>query len=209
MAKSLLGFWALVATSAFAQTEADQPAMVSAIQERAYRMQHELDLSLGVLPLDPFSKGLFARGTYAIHFTDAVAWEVVKGGYSYTAKTELRNQLERDFGILPTAFDQIQFFFGTDILLKPLYGKLSVANRWVVHGEFFVLLGASLFKFSTTAGDFRPGLDVGLGGRLFLNKTFSVRLDIEENFLVAIPSLNFTNVMAMSLSLGINIGATE
>lgn len=205
----LLGVCMLAAASAFAQDPADQPDAVSAIQERAYRMQHELDLSVGVLPIDPFSKGLFVQGGYTAHFTDTFAWEIVKGGYSFTAKTELRNQLERDFGTLPTAFDQVDFFFGTDVLLKPLYGKLSVGNRWVVHGEFFVILGASLFKFSTSATDFRPGIDVGIGGRLFFNKVLSLRLDLNENFLVSIPSFNFTNVMAMSLSLGINIGATE
>lgn len=209
MFRVLVAAGALLASGAGAQTEADQPDAVTAIQERAYRMQHEIDVSVGVLPLDPFSKGLFAQAGYTAHFTDGFAWEVVKGGYSFTAKTELRNQLERDFGTLPTAFDEIQFFLGTDVLFKPFYGKMSVANRWVVHGEFFLLLGGSVFKFSQSARDFRPGVSVGLGGRLFLNKVLSLRLDLTEHFLLSIPGLTFTNVMSMSLSLGINIGATE
>lgn len=203
----LVGLVGLVAASAFAQ-DAEHPDAVSAIQERAYRMQHEVDLSVGVLPLDPFSKGLFAQAGYTAHFTDFFAWEVARGGYSYTVKTELRNQLERDFGTLPTAFDQIQFFLGTDVLFKPFYGKMAVGNRWVVHGEFFLLLGGSVYKY-TQATDFRPGVTAGLGARVFLNKVLSLRLDVTENFLVSIRDLNFTNVMSMSLSLGINIGATE
>ncbi len=179
-------------------------------------MQHELDLSVGLLPLDPFSKGLFAQGSYTLHFTDFFAWQIARGAYSYTAKTALRNQLERDFGFLPPAFDEIQFFFGTDILLKPLYGKLAVMNKAVLHGEFFVILGATLFKFTNA---FRPGVNLGIGARIFLNRTLSLRLDITDNIVIPLGAgtqigqilagQTLTNVMAMSLALGINIGATE
>ena len=207
MLRALVVVCALVTFPALAQDVPDQPNAATAVQERAYRMMHELDLSVGVLPLDPFSKGLFAQGSYTAHFSDTFAWQVVRGAYSYTAKTELRSQLERDFGFLPTAFEQIQFFFGTDILLKPLYGKLSVMNRWVVHGEIFVIIGATIFKFTTSL---RPGVNLGLGGRIFLNKTLSLRVDVTDNVVIPLGAgQNLTNVMAMSLSLGINIGATE
>ena len=49
----------LSSSVAFAQTEdLENPGTVSAVQDRAYRLQHELDLSVGVLPLDAFYKGL-------------------------------------------------------------------------------------------------------------------------------------------------------
>ena len=198
---------ALAAARASAQEVPDLPDSVSAVQERAFRMQHEVALSVGMLPLDPFSKGLFAQGSYTAHFSDFFAWQVARGAYSYTLKTELRGQLERDFGFLPTAFEEIQFFFGSDILIKPLYGKLTVMNKVDVHGELFVILGATLFKFTTAL---RPGVNLGIGARIFMNRTLSLRLDITDN--VDIPlgaGQTLTNVMAMSLSLGINIGATE
>lgn len=207
LSRVLVAVCALVASSAFAQDAADEPQAVSAVQERAYRMQHEFALSVGLLPLDPFSKGLFAQGSYTAHFSDTFAWQIGRGAYSFTAKTELRNQLERDFGFLPTAFEEIQFFFGTDILWKPLYGKLSVTNKWVVHGEFFLIVGASVFKFTKAL---RPGVDLGLGGRLFLNKVLSLRIDVVDSVVIPLGAgQTLTNVMAMTLSLGINISATE
>lgn len=207
MSRVLLGLCALVAARSSAQELADKPDAVSAVQERAYRMQHEFDLSVGLLPLDPFSKGLFAQGSYTAHFSDVFAWQIVRGAYSYTAKTSLREQLERDFGVLPPAFEEVQFFFGTDILLKPLYGKLSVMNKFVLHGELFVILGATLFKFTTSL---RPGVNLGIGGRIFLNRTLSLRLDITDNVVIPLGAgQSLTSVMAMSLGLGINIGATE
>ena len=208
-----MGLCALLAASSFAQ-EADQPEGVTAVQERTYRMMHEIDLSVGLLPLDPYSKGLVGQASYTIHFSDFVAWQVARGGYSYTAKTALRSQLERDFGVLPTAFEDVQFFVGTDVLLKPLYGKLSVMDRWVVHGELFFIVGATVFRFKVPSDKFgegfRPGVNLGLGGRLFLNKVFSLRLDVTDNVVIPLGAgRSVTNVMAITLALGINIGATE
>jgi outer membrane beta-barrel protein len=199
----------LVPAVSFAQTQdLENPGTVSAVQDRAYRMQHELDLSVGVLPLDAFYKGLFAQVSYTAHFSDTFAWQVGRAAYTYAAKTGLREQLERDFGVLPTAFEEVQFFFGTDIIWKPFYGKISVMNKSVVHAEVFLLLGATLFKFTNA---FRPGVNLGGGLRVFLSRWVSFRLDVTDNVVIPVGggSTNFTNVMTMTLALGINFGATE
>lgn len=209
MLRALIALCLLVPAVASAQfQELENPGTVSAIQERAYRMQHELDLSVGVLPLDAFYKGLYAQVSYTAHFTDFFAWQVGRAAYSYAAKTGLREQLERDFGVLPTAFEEVQFFFGTDLLFKPFYGKLSVMNKSVVHGEVFFILGASLFKFTNA---FRPGVNVGGGARVFVNRWVSFRLDVTNNFVIPIGggSTTLTNVMTTTLSLALNFGATE
>ncbi len=198
-----------LAAPALAQLdELENPGTVSAIQQRAYRMQHELTLSGGVLPLDAFYKGLYGQVAYTAHFTDHFAWQIGRFAYSYAAKTSLREQLERDFGVLPTSFEEVQFFFGSDVIWKPFYGKFSVLNNWVWHVEAFLLLGASAFKFTNV---FRPGVNVGLGFRLFLNQWVSLRLDVTNNIVIPIGggSQALTNVMCINLGLGFNFGATE
>ncbi len=209
MQRALIVVTLLLASVASAQLEEfENPGTVSAIQDRAYRMQHELNLSVGILPLDAFYKGLYAQVGYVVHFTDSFAWQVGRGAYTYAAKTGLREQLERDFGVLPTAFEEVQFFVGTDLMWKPLYGKLSILNRGVVHGEVFLLLGATVFKFTNA---FRPGINIGGGGRVFVSKWVSFRLDVTNNVVLPVGggATNFLNVMTMTLSLGINFGATE
>ncbi len=194
---------------AFAQAEElENPGTVSAVQERAYRMQHELNLSIGILPLDAFYKGLYAQVGYAFHFTDSFAWQVGRGAYVYSARTGLRDQLERDFNVLPTNFEEVQFFVGSDLIWKPLYGKLSVLNKYVVHGEVYLLVGATIFKFTSA---FRPGINLGIGGRLFLSKYASLRLDVTENLVLPTggAAKTFANVMTITLGLGINFGGTE
>ncbi|MFZ5444934.1 MAG: outer membrane beta-barrel domain-containing protein [Myxococcota bacterium] len=206
MLRALVALSVLCSTLAFGQEEEVSP--LAAVQERTYRMQHEFALGVGVLPIDPYTKGLFAQFGYTAHFTDTFAWNVARGGYSYSLKTELRNQLERDFGFLPTAFEEVQFFVGTDVVWTPVYGKLSIANKWDLHGEFFLYVGATLFKYTL---NFRPGVNLGLGGRVFFNRALSLRLDLTDD--VVIPtgaaSPNLGNVMQLSLSLALNLGATE
>lgn len=190
--------------------ELENPGSVAAIQDRAYRMQHELGLSVGVLPLDAFTKGLYAQVGYTVHFTDTFAWTVGRGAYSYAVNTGLRDQLQRDFGVLPSNadFDAVQFFVGSDIMWSPLYGKVSVLNRSVLHGELFLLLGGTLFKFTQT---FRPGVNLGGGVRLFASQWVSFRLDVTDNIVLPIgaSAKSIMNVMTLTLTLAINFGATE
>ncbi len=212
MHKALVVSFALVSlvpAAALAQVEElENPGSVSAIQERAYRMQHELDLAAGILPLDAFYKGLYVQVGYVYHFTDTFAWQVGRGSYVYSARTGLREQLERDFGVLPTTFEEVQFSVGSDLMWKPFYGKLTVLNRAVVHGEVYFLLGATLFKFTNA---FRPAVNLGGGGRIFVSKYVSFRFDVTDA--VVLPTgggaTGLLNVLTMTLSLGVNFGSTE
>lgn len=195
----------LIAAAATAQTEAlENPGRISAIQERAFRMNHELTVTAGVLPIDAFYKGLYAQLGYTYHFNDSFAWTVGRGGYSYNLGTGLREQLERDFGVLPTTFDEVNFFVGSDVLWTPFYGKFALLNRWVLHLDFHLIGGASVQKF--TQSGFRPGVDLGGGLRVFQNRWVSYRLDVMDT-VVVIPKP--TNVLSVSLSLALNFGATE
>src|SRR5687767_13524288 len=90
----------LSSAQAFAQAEElENPGRVSAVQERLFRMNQELSLGVGTLPLDAFYKGFGPQVTYTFHFSDTFAWQVGRGMYSYPAYTGLRQQLERDFGV--------------------------------------------------------------------------------------------------------------
>ena len=207
--RALIGLCLLVPTLAAAQLQdLENPGSVSAVQERAFRMRHELDLSIGTLPLDAFYVGLFAQVGYTAHFSDTVAWQIGRAAYNYAARTGLRENLERKFNVLPTAFEEVQFFFGSDLIWTPFHGKLSVLNKWVVHGEVFLILGATLFKFTNA---FRPAVNLGLGGRVVLTPNVSIRLDLTDNVVVPVGggSVTFLNVMATTLSLAINFGAPE
>jgi outer membrane beta-barrel protein len=201
--KALVGLILVAPALAFAQSEElENPGTVSAVQERAYRMSNELVLGIGALPLDAFYKGYYGQAQYVFHFTDSFAWGA-RGAYSYNVSTGLRDQLERDFGVLPTAFDEVQYFIGSDLMWSPFYGKTTLLNTAVLHFEDYLLLGVTVFKFTN---HFRPAVNLGVGMRLFHNKYLSYRIDFTNNFVISDKPFN---VMTVQLQLAINFGATE
>ncbi len=204
-------WWTLLLPSvALAQVEElENPGTVSAVQERKYRMQHELSLGVGVLPLDAFYKGLTAQVAYTYHFTDYFAWQVGRGAYSYNVSTGLRQQLERDFSVLPTAFEEVNWMVGSDLVWSPLYGKSSWLNNSVAHFEGWLLLGATVLKLTGgegKLGGFRPAVNLGIGFRLFMSKHVSLRLDVTNNIVILDRVFN---VPTLQLAGALNLGATE
>lgn len=201
----LLVFLWLVPAVALAQTEElENPGVVSAVQERTYRLHHELNLGFGTLPLDAFSKGVYPTLSYVYHFSDHFAWQVGRGGYVYNINSGLREQLERDFAVLPTAFDEVQYFVGSDVMWSPIYGKTSVLNKHVLHFEMYLLGGASVLKLSNSG--FRPALDAGLGARLFQSKWMSYRLETTWSATVAQKPQLVANIQLLA---ALNFGASE
>ena len=108
--------------------------------------------------------------------------------------------------MLPTAIDEINWFVGSDIMLKPFYGKSAVLNTWMLQYEAYFLIGASLFKF--TVGGFQPGVTLGGGIRLFQTRYVSYRLDVTDT-LVFNNKLKISQVIAIQLMLGLNFGSGE
>lgn len=205
--KALALILASVSSIAFAQVapteELENPGTVSAVQERNFRMNHELALGVGVLPLDAFYKGLSVQLGYTYHFSDSFAWQVGRGLYSYNLNTGLRNQLERDFAVLPTQFEEVQYMVGSDLVWTPLYGKGAILNRKVAWFEGFLVAGGSALKLTT---GFRPAINIGVGARLFTSKYVSFRFDATNNFVI---SDRLLNVPTLQLSAALNFGATE
>jgi outer membrane beta-barrel protein len=208
--KALLLCLTLLPSLALAQAEAlENPGDVAAVQDRLYRLNHELTLGIGVMPADAFYKGYFAGVGYTYHFTDSFAWQVGRGSYNYNVKTSLRRQLERDFGVVPTATafeDEVQWMVGSDVVFSPIYGKMAFFNQKVLHFEAFALGGLTIFKLNTAAG-FRPAANVGLGLRFFTTQSLSLRLDVTNNFLFTGPRV--VNVPTLQLATAFNFGATE
>ena len=191
---------ALSATAGAAEYEADDTGDVAAIQNRTYHMGQEFDFSLSLLPYDAFYKAIAPEVSYTFHFTDALAWEAVRFGYALDFDTNLKSQLLQ-LGAQPTAFPEVQLFLASDVVWSPVYIKAALVNHYVVYGEFYGILGGAAFK-NTDA--WRPAGTIGLGGRLFLTKVLSLKLEVRDYVVIGAD-----NVVDVNLGLGINFGASE
>ena len=202
--KNLLVLLLLVPGASFAEDdELEDPGTVRAIQERAYQLRHELTVGLGVLPVDAFYKGLTFQLGYSYHFSDTFAWQVGRAMYSYNLATGLRRQLERDFGVLPTEFEQVEWMFGSDVVFSPLYGKTALLNRAIVHFELFGIGGGSGVK---TQEGIRPAARLGGGVRVFTERGPSFRFDATNDFVLARRPFN---VLTLAASVALDFGGGQ
>jgi len=167
-------------STASAQLEfgAERPRVFS-IQRRPYRLGHEFQLGLGVLPLDAFYVGVVATAGYTYHFSDFWAWEIAGAGYSLNIGTGLKGHLFDEYGVEPVqgGGEQITVMASTSMVVKPLFGKLAIFNADVIYSETFFVAGIGpLMK-----GDFwRPAINLGAGMRFWSGPALSWRLDVRD-----------------------------
>jgi outer membrane beta-barrel protein len=205
----------LAPLAAWAQEELENPGVVLAVQDRTYRMNSELFLAVGVLPLDAFTKGISGQVSYTFHFSDSFAWQIGRFLYSQNVATGLQSQLTRDFGVNPTAFPQTIWIAGSDVMWTPIYGKFAWLNSSVAHFEIYGLAGVSVanqrvssdIAAGTTSTQFLPGADLGIGWRFYISKAVSLRLEVTDNILFA--SSGIQNIMVVNVGVAFNFGSTE
>jgi outer membrane beta-barrel protein len=193
-----------------------------AIQRPKYQMAHEISLSLGLMPLDAFQKGLIANLSYTVHIEEYVAWEVFHLTAAHLTSTDLRDELIDTFAIPPADFAAPRFMATTGVELSPVYGKQVFLNDIVVHQALFIgihggiIIGdrrdpvSGAFDFGDSLSDVRPAVGIGLGYRLFLTKTLSIRADARDflSFKDAKrqnESTEIENVLSLTFGFSVNL----
>jgi outer membrane beta-barrel protein len=154
------------------------------IQNRKFKLLHEVSLLGGGLPVDPFYKGITTTMGYTLHFTDFFGIEFVQFTYSFNLDTKLKKELIRTAlskGELPPDFPEIEWIADVaHVVVKPLYGKEAVFNTKVVHLEAFGRFGPTFVRRSGTTESFAFGFDAGFGLRFWLQDWVAVRFDLAE-----------------------------
>jgi hypothetical protein len=210
-----LALGVLVPLSAHAQEEEDR----AAIQRKKYLMAHELRLSVGAMPVDPFEKGWSASLAYTVHF-EYISWEIfqITGAFLLT-NTDIKDELIDTFAIPPEDFAAPRFVATTGLEAAPFYGKQALFNGAILHQSLLIgLYGGVIFgdreTIADTFGDVRPCLGIGLGWRFFVDEAISFRLDVRDfvDFRRAIRAnekFDVENVLLATLSLSFNFGRDD
>ena len=160
-------------------SEVDETAPTYAVQNRRFNLKHEINLEVGVLPINAFTKGLTLGGGYTYHFNDLWAWEIAQFHYAFGLDTSLKQQLVENFQVQPTQITSLNYFGSSSLVLKPLYGKLALSNRWVLHMEVYLDLGPAIGVY-TNPQLLTFGLNAGGGFRFHLSEHVSLRLDFRD-----------------------------
>lgn len=160
---------------------------VMAVQNRQHGGTHELMIQGGLLPLDAFTKGATVNGSYTLHFSNLVAWELIHFVQAFHYDTDLRGKLAT-FEIQEAPFEIVERIATSSIVWKPIYWKGAFLNDTILHGEFFGLVGGGLGWFTRSE---RPGVNAGVGTRVFFNEWLSLRVDIRYHWFFEDSVLDF------------------
>ena len=180
-----------------------EEGQVFAIQKKPYQLKHELNASVGVLPMDAFYKGVTFGGGYTYHFSHHFAWEVFQILASQNVDTGLKDDLQDYFAIEPSAFREVDFLANTNVVFIPLYGKMTWLNRKVVRMECSVTAGGGVAQYTeyersgassySENKQYEISANFGMGLRFYLSEHFSLRLDLRDymNFVDGVDHVAF------------------
>lgn len=170
-----------------------------AVQNRLHSPTHEFTAWVGTLPMDAFVKGLSFTGAYTLHFNELVAWEIGQFTYSYGLDTGLKEELANlPQPVGPTPFETTRYFISSNVMFKPIYGKLALLNSSIIHGELYLMAGVGYGWLTITS---RPIVDAGVGLRLYAGDYLSFRFDIRDYLFFNLEDLHNELWLALGISV--------
>jgi outer membrane beta-barrel protein len=188
-----------------ALAEETQAGELYSIEKRDLLGTHELSASLGALPIDAFAKGLTLRGSYSYHFTHLFGWEIIGGLYSFNFDSGLKQKLRDTYEVQPTEMGELSWILDSNVIVRPLYGKITALNNKILTGELFFNLGYALGGYTAA---YPSGMSLGMGIRVFLSKYFSVRFDIRD-YLFIPSGASVQNQLYLSLGVSLTFGFSD
>lgn len=147
----------------------------------------EFGIHLGVMPFDAYVTSPNAQLSLAVHFSERAALSIVAGG-GYSFKSGVYRELESPtFGVAPNAYR----YLGSALIgaeYTPIYAKLNLNGARVIHFDVYLAIrgGATIEQSIIPGGGlaYAPTLSPGIGGRFFLGKTASFKVELRDDLLL-------------------------
>ncbi|MEW5847308.1 MAG: outer membrane beta-barrel domain-containing protein [Myxococcota bacterium] len=158
----------------------EQTLKAEVVQQRRFGKLHEFSLSGGVYPLDALYTGVVGTFRYVLHLSDLWAWEIAGGSYSFNITSGVEKRMLDRYGLQFTDTERILALGESNVILKPIYGKFAVFNRWIWYAELYLLAGVALSRYSAS---WRPGPDYGAGIRFHLFDWLALHMDARHYIL--------------------------
>ncbi len=171
---------------------------IDVVQRRVFRkgLRHEFTVGGSVVPNNTFLMLGLVEFQYTFHFRETLAFQA-----SYGRAFSSEKSIINDLASLPCPFPglsdldgdgtpdsacpvELQFppdplknaYFG-NIVWSPIYGKFSIFSKKIYHFDIFILAGAGLYD---NARSNRFAFNIGVGGKIFLNEWFALRIDFRN-----------------------------
>lgn len=162
--------------------------------------RHELT-ALGGYYVSDLLDGTFVVGAaYTYHLTEDAAIEA-SFGYS-RVRSSVAARLERDRGVQVLPKEDRVYLVFTDLVWSPVHGKMRFFADSIVHFDIHGAVGVGIIDNATSFG---AAGQFGLGTKVFLGKSWAVRLDVRDQlYKQQILSVR-QYVQDISLTLGVSV----
>lgn len=167
---------------------------VKIVQKRLYEKEGRFEITpaFSIIPNDDFILYYPIGGRIGYHLTEAFDVEL-SYAFAIDQDSELTTFLKdvNDPQIIKEAVirEQIEMFYGIDLLWSPLYGKLSALGLKLTHFDTYVGLGAGIFHTKTFQpenpdgeGQVKPAGHTVLGFRWFITDLINIRTEYRHHF---------------------------
>lgn len=156
-------------------------------QTRRFGRLHEFSLSGGFFPSDALYMGLAGSFRYVLHLSDLWGWEIAGGSYSFNVSSGAEQRMLQRYGLEFTDTERILVMGESNLMLKPIYGKFAVFNRWIWYAEPYLLAGGAVARYTAS---WRLGPTVGAGIRFHLFDWLALHMDTRYyNLWSGIPAI--------------------
>jgi outer membrane beta-barrel protein len=162
--------------------------------------RHELTVQGGYYVSDLLDGTVIVGAAYTYHMTEDAGIEA-SFGYSQV-RSSVAAELERSHGVMVLPKQDRVYHVFTDLVWSPVHGKLRVFADSIVHFDIHGAVGVGIIDNATSfgvAGQF------GVGTKIFLSKSWAIRLDVRDHlYKQQVLDVN-QYVQDFSLTLGVSV----
>jgi outer membrane beta-barrel protein len=185
---------------------------IRAVSRRSFLKagRFELTPGFGFSTNDPFFRAwtVGARGAY--HFSEEFALDFGGAGAVFQEQQDIFRAInvepediaaEIKAGLSTTS---LLGYADAGVTFSPFYGKVALAAEFVGHFDVFVSTGLAAIM-DTSPEIVHPGVEIGLGSRVYLSRFLAARVDV-RNYLYPANSggqLAFGNLLLLNFGLAV------
>lgn len=185
----------LLEPAAHALQGGEDPALLPVLVDKRYssRGRHQISANFSTSVATKFVEGTGAYLTYGYNFTDIFGAEI-GGGFFGTRESSIMAEVRQNFpNMEPPLTDlyQMQWLAQADLVVIPIYGKMSFASEFDPSYDVLLLGGggvAGTKRKVVTGGQegsvssVAPTFNFGVGFRFFINRWVGLRLEFRDFF---------------------------
>lgn len=153
---------------------------------------------------DAFFTSVGADARLAYYFTEKYGLELV-GMYMASTDRRTTKDLREKIGISTTSLVMPKSYFGLDFKWSPVYGKMTLRNKRIVHFDMYFSAGGG--STSHSAGS-SPTVHLGTGQNFAINKSTTFRWDLSLNMYSATSRVRAGETSASFQNLFLGAGVS-